>query len=155
MSVFRSNIGCNLFNIYFDSALSDLVFKYKFPVPTEKFVYIMPQETIEREARRKSGLSINSEDLEEEGDLSCSVDWPHLTAFELPNKVARRGAFCAPMLPEHQQNHEMFSLDDSSFELSRKHDERLPLSSTLVKSTNICSPILKEERGTESWRDFL
>ena len=31
-----------------------------------------------------------------------------------------------------------------------------PLSSTfLLKSANFCSPILKEQRGSESWRDFL
>ena len=109
----------------------------------------------ERECRRKSGLSITSEDLDE-NDLGFEVNWPHLTASECPVKCARRDIDDhIEFLPSSSKLDLKKTAFTPSFDVFFKHSEKLISQKILLKSTNMCSPILKEERGSESWREFL
>ena len=106
----------------------------------------------ERSARRKSGLSVSTEDLCDCSDSGCAVvDWPHLSYSEISSKCSRRD--------EETSHCKKQSLSDkctsNPFDLRSNCDLQSVSASILLKSINFCSPILKEDRGYESWRDFL
>ena len=100
--------------------------------------------------RRKSPLSVSVTigSLEDENQV---VAWPALSFSETSTKSARcTGSVktcCAARLDG--------SIDDSDDASWDETDANMLATRTLQKSSNFCSLVFKENRGSESWRDFL
>jgi hypothetical protein len=119
------------------------------PVPTHANMSHVDDSTF----RRKSSLSVSVAIgcLEDEDH---DVVWPALSFSELSTKRARgKGSvetYCVARL-----RYEIGSIDDSGDAALEKNDADFLATWTLQKSSNLCSLVLKENRGCESWRDFL
>jgi hypothetical protein len=115
------------------------------------------RSTLRRNSTRKSGLSVNTLDFIST-DETCEKEW--LSTSEFETKCARH-ATESPNSSRDLSWDTACRIDDSKqccncFVKQCKINQDVFLSnSDLLKSFNICSPILKEDRGFESWRDFL
>mmetsp|Transcript_66861 Transcript_66861/g.178758 ORF Transcript_66861/g.178758 Transcript_66861/m.178758 type:complete len:109 (+) Transcript_66861:59-385(+) len=98
----------------------------------------------EARTRRKSSLAAAVESLDVNDRFELEVSWPDVSSTEVKKSPL---AICVKRLAQAKCEQEgvpsQSSKDSSNAELQ------------LQKSVNICSPILKEERGTESWRELL
>jgi hypothetical protein len=125
----------------------------------------MPEQK-ECTIRRKSSLSVSVAigTLEDE---NLEVMWPELSSSESSKKSARCTGYqsidtcCTARL-----DFEFGTIDDSDDACSsawkQKHhqswdgiDANSSARWTLQKSSNLCGLVFKENRGCESWRDFL
>jgi hypothetical protein len=103
--------------------------------------------------RRKSPLlvSVTIGGLEDEDQ---EIGWPALSFSERSMKSAR----CAAGIEEccaAGSDFQIGSIVDSDDASRDGIDAELLKTCTLRKSGNFCSVVLKEDRGSESWRDFL
>jgi hypothetical protein len=115
--------------------------------------------------RRKSSLSVSVSNgsLEEE---NLEVVWPELSTSERSKKSCRStggrvDACCTARLdfdigPINDSNDAYSSsCKQDSCRLWDHIDANLSATWTLQKSSNLCSLVMKENRGSESWRDLL
>ncbi len=106
--------------------------------------------------RRKSGLSISSFDfLSDNGACESDKEW--MTTSQIETKCARHTTDCARDLSWDAA----CRIEDSKkccsnvCEQCEINQDVFLSNSDLLKSINFCSPILKEDKGSEPWRDFL
>jgi hypothetical protein len=102
--------------------------------------------------RRKSGLSVCSDDVTSIESSCAVIYWPQMSSSEMLSKCARRDSDSPKYCRE-----EVFSpsCTESNFESWAKKEWNSLPAFKLSKSSNFCSPILKEDKGSEAWRDFL
>jgi hypothetical protein len=104
--------------------------------------------------RRKSGLSISSFDFLSESE-KCDKEWQ--SSSEIESKCARHTMDGARALSWDTA----CRIEDSKkccsnvCEQCEINKDVFLSNSDLLTSINFCSPIVKEDKGSEPWRDFL
>lgn len=113
--------------------------------------------------RRKSGLVV-SISMENPIVDEFETEWPKLARTEIIAKMARNTStnnnslgISSREATNENETADGIRFDSTSISCQKTvcNDDPFPFLSTLRQSCNLCSPVFKEHRGNEKWRDYL
>jgi hypothetical protein len=114
--------------------------------------------------KRKSSLTV-SVSVESLISENYEISWPEISMSEVAPKCPRRDSDSSSPSPlkldevkfdESKLDQSKFLAQPSNTTKTNEVDNLILFSSShLLKSSSFCNPILKEDLGFESWRDYL